>query len=83
MTYRPYVELFKAFIPTIVMVGATSVVWRICDQYEKKYGYTRPVLKIASGFPLYFLFLAMHFFELNRSSKALKRLNYMKKTRKC
>ena len=83
MSYRPYTDLVKALVPTIIMIGVTSVTWRICDFYEKKYKYQRPVLKIASGFPLYFFFLAMHFFELNRSNKSLKRLRHMKLSRKC
>ena len=35
MSYTAYIELFKAFIPTIVMIGATSATWKICDFYEK------------------------------------------------
>jgi len=83
MSYTAYIELFKAFIPTIVMIGATSATWKICDFYEKKYGYKRPIFKIISAFPLYFLFLAMHFYDLHRSEKALKRLNHMRLSRKC
>lgn len=83
MSYRPYIELFKAFVPTIVMIGATSFTWKMCDFYEKQYGYKRPIFKILSGFPLYFLFLAMHFYELRRSEKALRRLKHMRLSRKC
>jgi|UniRef100_A0A6C0IPJ3 hypothetical protein len=83
MSYRPYIELVKAFIPTIVMVGLTSYTWKMCDLYEKKYGYKRPIFKILSGFPLYLLFLSIHFYELTRSEKSLKRLKHMRLSRKC
>ena len=83
MSYRPYTELVKAFIPTIIIIGATSVTWKICDLYEKKHKYQRPLLKIASGFPLYFFFLAMHFFQIDRYNKSFKRLRNMKLSRKC
>ena len=83
MSYRPYIELVKAFVPTIFMVSVTSFTWKICDLYEKKHGYKRPVYKILSGFPLYFLFLAIHFYQLQRSESSLKRLKHMKLSRKC
>lgn len=83
MYYRPYYELVKAFIPTIFLVTSTSIVWKICDQYEKKHKYKRPVLKILSSFPLYLLFLAIHLYEINRTTRSLKRLKHMKISRKC
>ena len=83
MSYRPYFVLIKSFIPTIVMIGTTSVIWKICDHYEKKYKYERPLLKISTGIPLYFLFLCLHFYEFNRSTMSLKILKHMKLSRKC
>ncbi|RZD41600.1 MAG: hypothetical protein CXT73_04685 [Methanobacteriota archaeon] len=77
-----FIELVKAFIPTIIGAITTVYVWKICDFYEKKQNYPKPYLKILSGFGIYALFLAMHLYSIRQSEKAAKRLLHMKRSRK-